>query len=49
VRLESAEGEQACGLLEREACAELPGGGAQDAAASRGVERAEAFDLDGKR
>ena len=45
---EAAEGEQARGLREADADAELAGGGAEDAAAEAGVEGAETFDLDGE-
>ena len=44
---EAAEGEEAGGLVEAEAGAELTGGGAEDAAAEGGVEGAEALELDG--
>src|SRR5665213_1203432 len=42
-----AEGEEARGLVEAEAGAELTGGGAKDAAAEGGVEGAEAVEFDG--
>ncbi len=45
--LKSTEGEEAGGLFEVEAGAELAGGGAEDAAAEGGVEGAEAVDFDG--
>jgi hypothetical protein len=45
---EAGEGEEAGGLLEAEAGAELAGGGAEDAAAERGIEGAEAVDLEGE-
>ena len=44
---EAAEGEEAGGFVEAEARAELAGGGAEDAAAESGVERAEAVELAG--
>ena len=43
----AAEGEEAGGLVEAEAGAELAGGGAEDAAAEGGVEGAEAVEFDG--
>ena len=46
-RPKSAEGEEAGGLVEAEAGAELTGGGAEDAAAEGGVEGAEAVEFDG--
>ena len=48
-RDEAGEGEQAVGLVKAEPGAKLAGSGAEDAAAERGVERAEAFDLKGER
>ena len=47
VRAESAEGEEASGLVEAEARAELAGGGAEDSAAERRVEGAETVEFDG--
>jgi hypothetical protein len=44
---ESAQGQEALGLVEAEACAEVTGGGAEDSTAKGGVEGAEAFELDG--
>jgi hypothetical protein len=44
---ESAEGEEAGGVVEAEAGPELTGGGAEDAAARGGVKGAKAFELDG--
>jgi hypothetical protein len=44
---EAAQGEEAGGLVEAEADAELAGGGAEDAAAEGGVEGAEALELEG--
>src|SRR5439155_12701210 len=44
---EAAEGEEAGGLIEAEADAELAGGGAQDAAAESRIEGAEALELEG--
>jgi len=46
--LKSTESEEAGGLLEAEAGAELAGGGAEDAAAECGIEGAEAVDFDGQ-
>ena len=49
VGAETAEGEEAGGLVEAEARAELTGGGAKDAAAEGRVESAEAVEFDGDR
>jgi len=46
-RDESAQGEEAVGLVEAEAGGQLAGGGSEDSAAERGIEGAEAFELDG--
>jgi hypothetical protein len=45
--LESTEGQEASGLLEAKAGAELAGGCAEDTAAEGGVEGAEPVDFDG--
>ena len=47
IGLEAAEGEEASGLVEAEARAELTCGSAEDSAAERRVESAEAVELDG--
>ena len=44
---EATEGEEARGFVEAETCAELAGGGAEDAAAKGWVEGAETVELDG--
>ena len=44
---EAAEGEEAGGLVEAEACAELTGGGSDDATAEGWVEGAETVEFDG--
>jgi hypothetical protein len=46
IRLKSAEGKEAGGLVEAETGAELACGGAEDAAAEGGIEGAEAIELD---
>jgi hypothetical protein len=47
VGAETAEGEEAGGLVEGEAGAELAGGSAKDPAAEGGIEGAEAVEFDG--
>ena len=47
IGLEAAEGEEAGGLVEAEACAELTGGGSDDATAEGWVEGAETVEFDG--